>query len=313
MVSSDAKSSSSDDSSASSHGNGHKFLKFLNKKKPEDAKSRNNKQNGQCDDGSCSFAVGIAEDKNERCRRTMEDAHTYIYNFGDNTDDGYFAVFDGHAGRQAAEWSSKRLHLLVDSAIKSGGHDTVSHALNKAFTEADEQMGRQGLQNSGCTAAVAIMRWEKDGEKRRRMLYVANVGDTRVILCRKGTALRLSYDHKGSDLHEQKRVQNSGGIMINNRVNGVLAVTRSLGDNYMKELVSGSPYTTETELCGDDEFIIVACDGLWDVCDDAKAVETIRGIEDPTEASQALVDYALQHFSSDNLTCMVIRLDQSVF
>jgi protein phosphatase PTC1 len=53
-------------------------------------------------------------------------------------------------------------------------------------------------------------------------------------------------------------------------------VTRSLGDSSMKEFVVGSPYTTETALSEEDEFLIVACDGLWDVCEDQEAVDLIR-------------------------------------
>jgi protein phosphatase PTC1 len=89
------------------------------------------------------------------------------------------------------------------------------------------------------------------------------VGDARIVLCRNGKALRLSYDHKGSDENEGKRIANAGGLILNNRVNGVLAVTRALGDAYMKDLVTGHPYTTETVIQPDaDEFIILACDGV---------------------------------------------------
>jgi protein phosphatase PTC1 len=95
------------------------------------------------------------------------------------------------------------------------------------------------------------------------VLYTANVGDARIVLCRNGKALRLSYDHKGSDENEGKRIANAGGLILNNRVNGVLAVTRALGDAYMKELVTGHPYTTETVIQPDaDEFLILACDGV---------------------------------------------------
>jgi protein phosphatase PTC1 len=98
---------------------------------------------------------------------------------------------------------------------------------------------------------------------RHRVLYTANVGDARIVLCRNGKALRLSYDHKGSDENEGKRIANAGGLILNNRVNGVLAVTRALGDAYMKDLVTGHPYTTETVIQPDsDEFIILACDGV---------------------------------------------------
>lgn len=96
----------------------------------------------------------------------------------------------------------------------------------------------------------------------RRVLYTANVGDARAVLCRGGKAVRLTYDHKGSDKQEAKRIMDAGGFVMNNRVNGVLAVTRSLGDSSMKEFVVGSPFTTETELGEDDEFLVIACDGV---------------------------------------------------
>ena len=96
----------------------------------------------------------------------------------------------------------------------------------------------------------------------RRVLYSANAGDARGVLCRAGKAVRLTYDHKGSDKQEAKRITDAGGFVMSGRVNGVLAVTRSLGDSSMKEFVVGSPYTTETELCEEDEFLILACDGV---------------------------------------------------
>jgi protein phosphatase PTC1 len=96
----------------------------------------------------------------------------------------------------------------------------------------------------------------------RRVLYTANAGDARGVLCRGGKAMRLTYDHKGSDKQEAKRITDAGGFVMSGRVNGVLAVTRSLGDSSMKEYVVGAPYTTETELCDDDEFLILACDGV---------------------------------------------------
>lgn len=99
----------------------------------------------------------------------------------------------------------------------------------------------------------------------RRVLYCANAGDARGVLCRSGKAVRLTYDHKGSDKQEAKRIVEAGGFVMSGRVNGVLAVTRSLGDSSMKEFVVGAPYTTETELCSEDEFLILACDGVGHV------------------------------------------------
>jgi len=78
----------------------------------------------------------------------------------------------------------------------------------------------------------------------------------------------------------------------------------------MKELVTGHPYTTETIIQPDqDEFLILACDGLWDVCSDQEAVELIRDTKDPLEASKQLVEHALSRLSTDNVPCMVVRFD----
>lgn len=96
----------------------------------------------------------------------------------------------------------------------------------------------------------------------RRVLYCANAGDARAVLCRAGKAVRLTYDHKGTDKQEAKRIMDAGGFVMSGRVNGVLAVTRALGDSAMKEFVVGAPYTTETDLSEEDEFMILACDGV---------------------------------------------------
>lgn len=290
-----------------------------------------------------TFRVGVWEDRNKKCRRTMEDTHAFLYNFlhtpapstdankADNdaqadaaptqdmveTDNGYFAIFDGHAGTFAADWCGKKLHIILEDMIKRNPNAAIPELLDQTFTSVDAQLEKLPLKNSGCTAAIAVLRWEdrvpssssatgsqalapavaaasakatdasksKDGRSedndtsnaksesahaklkpaavRQRVLYTANVGDARIILCRNGKALRLSYDHKGSDENEGKRIANAGGLILNNRVNGVLAVTRALGDTYMKDLVTGHPYTTETVIQADmDEFMIIACDGV---------------------------------------------------
>ncbi|KAI1194761.1 phosphatase 2C-like domain-containing protein [Nemania serpens] len=343
-----------------------------------------------------TFRVGVWEDRNKKCRRTMEDTHAFLYNFlptpapllaGDSTDkiakskassddndapaadqssqdmietdNGYFAIFDGHAGTFAADWCGKKLHLVLEDIVRRNPNAPIPELLDQTFTSVDAQLEKLPLKNSGCTAAIAVLRWEdrvpssssaigsqaiapaaagasklKDGKSeddgntiaipestharlkgiatRQRVLYTANVGDARIILCRAGKALRLSYDHKGSDENEGKRILNAGGLILNNRVNGVLAVTRALGDTYMKDLVTGHPYTTETVIQPEvDEFIIIACDGLWDVCSDQEAVDLIRDKPDPVAASKLLVDHALARFSTDNLSCMIIRFDKA--
>ncbi|KAF9168088.1 cholesterol esterase [Actinomortierella ambigua] len=222
---------------------------------------------------------------------------------------GYFAIFDGHAGRAAADWCGQHFHEVFGEILEERGNDEnadIQALVNEAFLTVDQkliEMQTQG-RSSGCTAIMAYIR--KEGDK--RVLYTGNVGDARAVLCHKGKAVRLSYDHKGSDHTEAKRILDIGGFVMNNRVNGVLAVTRALGDSSMKEFVIGAPYTTRTVMGDDDPFFILACDGLWDVCADQEAVDLVKEMICPETASKQLLDLALQKFSTDNISIMVVRL-----
>ena len=184
----------------------------------------------------------------------MEDTHSYLYNFlaPSNTnlsststnstgstasdtdyDNGYFAIFDGHAGTFAADWCGRKLHLVLEDTIRKHPDSPIPELLDMTFTNCDGQLEKLPVKNSGCTAVCAVLRWEdrpvtRDDTKkteRQRILYTANVGDARIVLCRGGKALRLSYDHKGSDENEGKRVANAGGLILNNRVNGTISRT----------------------------------------------------------------------------------------
>ncbi|RKO88352.1 phosphatase 2C-like domain-containing protein, partial [Blyttiomyces helicus] len=265
---------------------------------------------------SSGFKIGFAEDRNKKYRRTMEDSHSFFYNFGESQGSGWFAIFDGHAGKSAADWCGANLHKTFHHLLAESPHLPIPEILNKTFLGADMQLAAKDGMYSGCTVVVGFVRTEErvvkgssGGPQRMRVLYTANVGDARAVLNRKGTAIRLSYDHKGSDPQEAQRIVEAGGFILNNRVNGVLAVTRSLGDLTMKEWVIGSPYTTETVLDSNDSMIIFACDGLWDVCEDQGAIDLVKDVADPQTAADNLLDHALENFSTDNLSIVVVRLD----
>lgn len=287
------------------------------------------------------FLVGVAENKNAAYRAKMEDVHTYVANFAERIDWGYFAIFDGHAGKQAARWCGNNLHTLVEQEIAAHDDADLRNTLQTSFTKADTLLEKDGAGGAGCTAAVAIVRWESDGQApmpksqakgpfdfvptrhHRRMLYTANVGDLRIVLCRDGQAYRLTYDHKALDLNEVNRIRDAGGLVLRNRVNGVLAITRSLGDSYIKSLVTEKPFTTATQLDASDEFLILACDGVWDVLLDAVACKYVRDTfaqqkaqslpYDPQAAAKRLCLLALENQTTDNVTAMVVRLNEKVF
>ena len=178
-----------------------------------------------------------------------------------------------------------------------------SEALKSAYLLTDKQMAETQIQFSGTTSITTLVR--NHGGK--RMLYCANAGDARAVLCRNGKAERLSYDHKGSDEGETKRIIDAGGFVVLNRVNGILAVTRSLGDHAMKEYVIGEPYMTVTTLDSTDTHLILACDGLWDVTSDQEAIDLILPESESQKMSDKLLLHALKNGSTDNISVMVIH------
>jgi protein phosphatase PTC1 len=180
-------------------------------------------------------------------------------------------TLDGSSDAQVISSPAHGLGSKSDLEIKSG--KTVKNKLSSSGTRIRKAL-RLGSSSNRLTSssisgpsspAISIVEEVPvviPPSDSRRVLYSANAGDARGVLCRAGKAVRLTYDHKGTDKQEAKRITDAGGFVMSGRVNGVLAVTRSLGDSSMKEFVVGAPYTTETELCEDDEFLVLACDGV---------------------------------------------------
>ncbi|KAJ6673900.1 PROTEIN PHOSPHATASE 2C [Salix viminalis] len=110
---------------------------------------------------------------------------------------------------------------------------------------------------SGCTACVAIIR--------NNQLIVANAGDSRCVISRKGQAYNLSRDHKPDLEAEKERILKAGGFIHAGRVNGSLNLSRAIGDPI--------PDINTVELCDDDEFLVLACDGIWDCMSSQQLVD----------------------------------------
>jgi serine/threonine protein phosphatase PrpC len=118
------------------------------------------------------------------------------------------------------------------------------------------------------------------------LLHLANVGDSRAVLSSSGgKAVRLTEDHKPWDLNEATRVARAGGSVRNGRINGNLNVSRSLGDLRYKQdgqllatqqMVSANPDVVTHKLRQGDEFLVLACDGVWDCLSDQECVNHLR-------------------------------------
>ena len=134
-----------------------------------------------------TMQVGVAEDRNGRWRRSMEDAHIFSKDFDKVPGQGYFAVFDGHAGKFAAEWCRDNMEALLMHELRSNPGMDVREVMNNVFLKADEQLESESEKagvRSGCTAVMSLVRFEPTDapQQQRRVLYTANVGDARSVL-----------------------------------------------------------------------------------------------------------------------------------
>jgi serine/threonine protein phosphatase PrpC len=229
-------------------------------------------------------------------RLQMEDAHLSIVNLEGKADLHLFAVFDGHGGKEVAKYAEKHFveHLLASPDYQTGKYP---EGLTEAFMKLDESMkteaGKRELKLlkaddpddeygggmletvAGCTANVVLIAGED--------IFTANAGDSRAVLFRNGkSAIELSCDHKTHVPEEVTRVQKAGGDIVEGRINGLLNLTRSFGDFDFKknttlpldkQMITPIPDVTREKLTPTDDFLIIACDGIWEtltsqeVCD----------------------------------------------
>lgn len=249
-------------------------------------------------------------------KQYMEDEHVCIddlvNHLGAATDfpspGAFYGVFDGHGGTDAASFI--RNNILNFIAEDSHFPVCAEKAIKSAFVRADHAFADDSSVDisSGTTALTALFLG--------RMMLIANAGDCRAVLGKRGRAIELSKDHKPNSTSERLRIEKLGGVIYDGYLNGQLSVARALGDWHMKGSkgsacpLSAEPELQEALLTEDDEFLILGCDGLWDVMSSQCAVTMARKElmlhNDPERCSKELVREALKRNTCDNLTVVVI-------
>jgi protein phosphatase 1G len=180
--------------------------------------------------------------------------------------------------------------------------------------------------SAGCTAITVLITATE--------FVVANAGDSRAVLCRDGRAVALSQDHKPNDEKESARIikaggtveESQGGARTHYRVNGNLNLSRAIGDlEYKKnpsllpedQIISSTPDVLCIDRCSEDEFIVLGCDGVWDVMSNEDCVQFIRSRLDEgkplKEICEEIADECLspdpkatQGLGADNITCIIV-------
>jgi serine/threonine protein phosphatase PrpC len=235
--------------------------------------------------------VGISWSQADR--PTMQDAFTVILNTEEDPGLDFLSVFDGHGtdGCAIAAFAAQNLHTLV---MKNRKHKPMTEAIELGFQGVDDLLRKQwkeahenlsevnGEDRHACFAdggTTAAALW-----LRRNKIYCAHIGDSRVILSRRGRAIPLTRDHKPQVNEEHRRIVRAGGKVINGRVNGLLGVSRSFGDFAFKadrgSVPSKQVVTVTPAQCQQrvevGEFVVLASDGVWDIMSSQAVVDFIR-------------------------------------
>lgn len=219
--------------------------------------------------------VSTCEEMNPSRRSSFEDCSMYAPSGTWNCPDenmAFLAVADGHGGRDIVEFLEDGLLYHVsqelqieeqepDEEPENLSNNSIPKRLERAFLMTDIHSKALGLTNSGATVAVCLITRGRDIYEdgtdtttsniddseidNSWRIYAANAGDARIVMGHGGKAHRMTRDHRTDDPEEVKRIEESGGFIFKNRVLGILAVTRSLGDHCMKEYVIATPYTSD--------------------------------------------------------------------
>ena len=232
----------------------------------------------------------------------------------------FLALFDGHGGKGVSTYLKNNLPIYF---LKKYNNDILSKPrrctkfFNKIFDIIQYNLiinHPKIIKKSGSTACVGI---HYINNKNKHKLWVLNVGDSRIIKCNKlNIAEQLSQDHKPNETFEKKRIEELGGVVYKNpnddyRV-GNLSVSRAFGDLDCVPYVTHNPSIYNYNIKNDDKFIIIACDGFWDVVSNQDAVEYVNSLLINTNykgnLAKDLADYAYEKKSMDNITVLVYIL-----
>lgn len=271
-------------------------------------------------------------------RIEMEDEHIVRIGMPGHPDFSFFGVFDGHGGKLTSAYASKHLvdKIAATNVWKENPvltPELISRAMVEGFLALDHEF-RQFVHSSGAddhSGSTAVC-----GLVTPTHVIVANCGDSRSIIVKTdGTAHAMSEDHKPYNPGEEARIVAAHGVVSMQRVNGDLAVSRALGDFAYKatpsfppekQQVSPEPECEIYPRDGSISFLVIACDGIWDVMENEDVAryvtekhplavaeaeaKKVAGVaeehQDLRNLAESVLDHALEIESRDNLSVVLV-------
>ncbi|XP_066874847.1 probable protein phosphatase 1N isoform X3 [Kogia breviceps] len=265
---------------------------------------------------AASWGLSFGASAVQGWRAHMEDAHcAWLELPGLGPGWAFFAVLDGHGGTRAALFGARHLpgYVLEELGPAPGEPEGVCEALRRAFLGADARLRALWPRGEpGGSTALALL-------VSPHFLYLAHCGDSRAVLSRAGAVAFTTEDHQPLRPRERERIHDAGGTISRRRLEGSLAVSRALGDFAYKEapgrppelqLVSAEPEVTALARRVEDEFMLLASDGVWDAMSGSALAELVSsrlclGLAPELLCAQ-LLDTCLCKGSLDNMTCILV-------
>lgn len=254
-------------------------------------------------------------------RDSNEDQHIHILNLdGKNKEQNainFIGVFDGHGGKAVSKYLKDNLPQFFVNKFKKDIYskaDETSKYIYKIYDMIQTNMKEQhprAVQYCGSTACVAI---QTTDYKERNILWVINVGDSRAVKCNKNNiAEQLSQDHKPNVPDEKRRIESLGGKIefdgADWRVRD-LSLSRAFGDLECTPYVTHLPQIYRYKVSSSDKYLILACDGLWDVLSNQEVVEFINELKHDCKFNgnfaKNLAEFAIERGSLDNVSVVIL-------
>ena len=253
-------------------------------------------------------------------RESNEDQHSIIFNLdGSNkemNDIKFLSVYDGHGGKLVSKYLKDNLPIYFIKKFKRNIYlkqemfcKYVNNVYNLLQSNLKEEHPRavNYCGSTSCTIIHCI-----DHKEKIPFLWIINVGDSRAVLSNEnGIAIPLSKDHKPNSPEERVRIEQLGGKIVFDGVDWRikdLSLSRAFGDVECTPYVTHLPQIYCRKLSTGDKFLILACDGLWDVLSNQDAVDFILDLETKNyrgNYAKVLAEYALEKGSMDNVTVIV--------
>lgn len=253
-------------------------------------------------------------------RKTNEDRHTIITN-SDNHDNtihnmDMYGIYDGHGGGFVSTVLSNIIPpLFLDKKTIFPLHKTFVNKMCNNIQNTLIESYSNKVQECGSTCII-VFKFQYDNND---MINIMNIGDSRAIICSGMSGIELTTDHKPLNPIEKQRIIKQGGQIIYDgsewRVNG-LSVSRAFGDA-SSNLTRPIPDLFLRKITDKDKFIVIACDGLWDVMSNQAVVNFIlhfcydsfgNRINEKLDIAKKLVDYAIAQGSTDNISVIIVFL-----